>query len=539
MITYFRLVLVALFFGFAFASAQKPPASDRDFYNESEANLVKTLRLRQPDLSSPTEREIHEEAKSLDVLTKFSTPLWVGSGCGTSSHPTLGIIVDLDQLDTIRRQAQGHEFSYILRWLLAHEKTHQMQFRSYSTSILNQDLPERQMYEAQADLLAAKYLMETMTGSASDEQTDAIIEALRVSYDLGVEQYALADHPSRESRLSAVRLGMAAGMITKLQRLGGDPALQSASVLVNKLDIRLGEDTLAWSLRTSKRIVNYRLPAIVDLVLAEEQVTWSKDPAHPVVSYWMTYENRGARSITVNLEVQSVAAPRADPDDIFRWQKISVMNHDFDLNPGGQKVVTGSLRWEADANLMPVLIAPPKPTALVLVQYTGGNGTVSANDLRNRLDAIASAGTRQTFSSVLDRILQGSIDQFSSLRAGPGRKVDDVVAYASEVNFPAALRTDVWLPERGSDASPYVRSALVDSPDVNASSLVFDQALERLKTALSALGRWSENSSPRGERRIIASHTFSRGNLAIELINRSRGNPARYEVALTVRLSKE
>lgn len=248
-----------------------------------------------------------------------SGPVAVTRGSGTASHPQVGIVLDLQQLERVQQTSGVSAFLPVLRWILAHEKAHQLQYQQNRRIVEGADVVDRQVLEAQADLLAAKYVIETL--SPSEQQP--IIDTLRVAFDLGTERYALADHPSREGRMTAVRLGMAAGMITNLLNLGGAAPEASAGVLRDKIDLRPGEEILGWSLRTARRIVGYRRPALVDLVQIESSIRWDRDPNHPYVEYTVTYENRGARRIAVDAEVQCVGVLRSDRDNPLNWQKLS------------------------------------------------------------------------------------------------------------------------------------------------------------------------------------------------------------------------
>lgn len=475
------------------ASAQGPPASDSEFVKSAADKIVKSLGLRKPDLNVPLEKEINEEVKSLDIITGLTTPVWVGQGCRIDSHPSAGLIVDLDQLNSIRN-AHAAQFPLVLRFLLAHEEAHQIQFRTYSPKIIDLPEDERRVYEAQADILGAKYLIETI-GANGTSDNDAIMAALKVAYELGTEQYALADHPSHEARLTSARLGMAMGMIAKLQALGPGPAQGSIATLVDKLNVLPGEDVLAWSLRTARRCVNYQRIAIVDLVLIDRKIVYSKDPDHPVTSYWFTYENRGKHALSIDAEVQCDAVARDDPDDIFRWQKISVRNHHMVLPAGQKETISGALRWYGDSSLMPRVIAPPDPTALIQVQYEGEAVLASPGAGVQSLAAAPPAGVRESFSQVLDHILQQSVSGFLGLRAGAGKKLDDIVEYPSDTNFPTALNTKVWIPEPNSERRPYVRSTLTSTASASDSKRVFDTTANEIRKSLSDLGALQEDHS--------------------------------------------
>ena len=304
----------------ALAQVQQP-RSDREYFDAPRETIIQSLQLSPPRLTEPLERTIHEEMKSLAALTGLPDAVWIVRGGGAHSHPDVGVIVDLDQIAAIKRSMPDDEFLPVLRWIIAHEQAHQVQFRQYSPSIANADPPDREVYEAQADILAGKYLIETLANTTEQDRR-GVTNTLKAAFALGVERYALADHPSKEGRLTAARLGMAAGMMVKMMQLGTPGAMESAATLARTLDYHGGEEVLPWSLRTARRIVNYRRPAIVDLVLVEERTERALEPGRSVTSYWFTYDNRGTHDLFVDEEVQCVTAP---PGESRRCVRVAEM----------------------------------------------------------------------------------------------------------------------------------------------------------------------------------------------------------------------
>jgi hypothetical protein len=511
------------------------PNSDVSFIESSSEDLIASLRLKPIDPENPLEDQIEAIAVRLAAATGFTSSVWICRGCGLSSHPGLGIIVDTDQLQRIKKQSQVQQFPAILSFLLAHEMTHQIQYRKYSSSIINLPDEERQVYEAQADILGAKYLMETMQGSAGSADTEAIIEALRVAHNLGVEQYAIADHPSQDARLTAVRLGMAAGMIVKMQRLGGAAGQASANVLISKLNFLPTEDVMSWSLRTAKRVVNYRRPDIVDLVLLDEKVDFDRDPNNPIVSYDLTYENRGARAIGVDLEVQCVAASKSDPDNIFRWEKIDASSQSFTLASRQKHTVSGTMRWAATDALKPLVVAPPRPTALITVQYSDGANPNQPQTSGITMNAQSTAASRESLDYVLAKILDNADSSFTRLRAGPGRKMGDKVIYPAYPQFPAAVRTNINIPEPGSDRDPYVYAVLSTTSDKAEAKQEFTDMASSIRTALNKLGHWTETAGEIGAGK-SRYRTFRQGRLSVTVTDHF--DLAAYHVSIDVTIAR-
>jgi hypothetical protein len=462
------------------------------------------MGLRRPNPSDPVERQILDLSKALDRIAGYSTPVWVCGDCQFSSDPKFGIIAGIEQVEEIRQHSKVTHFEQVLFWLLAHEFAHQVQFRVYGITLGGLPPAERQVYEAQADILAGKFLVERMPVDVTAEENVAMTEALHVAYDLGTEQYSPADHPSHDARLTAVRLGMAAGMQAKL-RLGPDAGAQgSAAVLAQKIDLRYGEDVLPWSLRTARRATNQRLPEILNLVLAKEDFVFDRNPGHPVAAYWLTYENRGSESLSIDLEVLCAAAPREDKDDNLRWQWISTRNYHFDLPAASTYTVSGALKWYGDSKLLPRIIASPRPQALIHVERLESGATVPITPPNAKAALLAAQPVaKRQVSRDIERIalldLTNAVsDRFLSLRAGPGLKLDDVVDYPSRVNFPGAPSTSVSIPEKGNDSDPWVSAILLRTANEAEASAAYKQAIASIHQALPPPGPWREhvNSKP-------------------------------------------
>jgi hypothetical protein len=350
---------------------KKTFGSRRDYLTAPKEKVYETMGIRPLDPSQDIERTIQEEMTNIDRVAGFTTPIGITQSGGTSSHPDAGIAVSLTELQRIRQDSGVRKFREILRFILAHEKAHQVQYRQYSaTAVQSDDEEQRRIFECQADILAGKYMIESF-GEPTPENQAAIEDALQVAFDLGTEEYSkFSDHPSHEARRIAVRLGMASGMTVLLSRRLPDPIAQGMiQTISEKVDIRSGEMPLDWSLRLSKRITHFSRAASLDIVLDDKDIKWDTTAQNPFVTFSLTYENTGHKPIIVDLEVQCASVPRNNPDDTKKWQKWSVKNFRFTLQPGQKYPVRGTLPWLATPDLMPRLIFPPDATALMSCEY--------------------------------------------------------------------------------------------------------------------------------------------------------------------------
>jgi len=320
--------------------------------------------------------------QAIDGVAGFSTPVWATDSGGTSSHPEAGIAVDLGEFERIRKRADVRQLRQFVRFILAHEKSHQIQYLLYSkASVKSEDPEQRRVYECQADILAGKLLAESF-GSPTPQDLQSITEALQVAFEIGTEEYTgAADHPSHQARRTAVRLGMARGTMTNQLKLPPSPYLAGMiASIAEKTDSLPGESVMDWSYRLAKKIVHYNRAAVADIRLDENKINWDKRASNPFVNFSLTYKNVGKRTVKVDMEVQCALVPRDDSDDTLRWLKWSVKKFSFTLRPGQKFDASGTLMWGCDApansglcpdysKLMPSLVFPPDATALMSCEY--------------------------------------------------------------------------------------------------------------------------------------------------------------------------
>lgn len=366
------IFMICLARGGSGQTAQSRQFKSRDeFFEAHKKEVIERLGLQPLDEKQEFDRMVKEEMLALDRVAGFRTIVTKGEGDQIASQPEAGIIISPSQLDFIRKRSGVTKFQQVLRFLLAHEKSHQVQYLEYSARSVHLGPPElRRVYECQADILAGKYLIESF-GEPKPEDQPAIEDALQVAFDLGTEAFSDAStYPSHNGRRTAVRLGMTAGLITLLSAHVPDPpAVQMINSLSGKANIRQGETVMIWSLRLAKKITHFTLDAWSKLSLDDRKIEWDKNPQHPIVTFSLAYKNTSTRTIAVDMEVQCVAADRSDPENAKYWQKWSAQNFIFSVGPGETHLVQGRLQWYGDPKFLPVLIFPPKDTALMSARF--------------------------------------------------------------------------------------------------------------------------------------------------------------------------
>jgi len=321
---------------------------------------------------------LQEEMRALNAASKLRTELAIEDEGGITSTPKSGIMFSRSLLAKIQHESNVQQLRGIIRFLLAHEQAHQIQFEKYGVAKMqDKNVEWKRLKECQADLLGAKYLALSYNEKSGNEQeqtdmNDALRDMLEVSFNLGDEERN-ADHPNRQARRTAARLGAARGQIEQLRLLGDDP---TASYMRNHLEVvldaRPNESLLDWSLRQARRIIHYTEEAYHSVALDKQHIEISDESATKgTAKFGLDYTNRGMRPVHVDMEVQCVTASAEDPEDTSRWEKWSVRNYDFTLAPGEHYTVQGELEWQKIGKAVkPRLIVPVlNDTALISCKF--------------------------------------------------------------------------------------------------------------------------------------------------------------------------
>ncbi len=489
------LAFAVLSCGLALAQ-NKTPVSDADFMNRTNDDLIQTLRLRPLGTSTDMERQIAALLAGFHLNLPAAPAVWVCNGCGTASHPTLGIIVDPGQIEQIRQQSKVDNLPALLAFVIGHEAAHQMQFARYGKSLISLPPLQRQFYEAQADILGGAFLYKSLDGEPDADAAHSRNETLQAVYNLGGEQYALADHPSKSGRLIAASLGSERESVFRQLRSGDPGVIARAQQYVHQLDLRAQDDDLSYSLRMARMITQYNSTAARDLayISRKNNIRWETSAQHPVVDYVLHYENRGAKALTVYLQVECLGVRRSDPENILQMLQASANYHQFQLQPGASYDVTGELQWLGTDDVMPRIIFPPDPMGLIEVHYADG----SDNDTPDNAGAVSMLGVttaaqRAALSSGLNNLITASMHGgYSTLRAGAARGGSyDLVTYPSNKPLPGSLSAEISLASgkllQNPMYSPYITNIFTETYDQGMAQGAFNDLVEVTRAVLPQL----------------------------------------------------
>lgn len=285
------------------------------------------------------------------------------------SLPNQNIHIGLDQLNEICASSNDTVRKYLMRFVLAHEFAHQIQYYMYRSDAkkLNNDLVSKTLLETQADLMAGQifFAQEPMflnlMNTDPELLNEILIEIMRIGYELGSREIVQGSHPSRHDRALAVRSGLSMGLSYQLDQIvqsnpnyflsiGLTPATykKTMDAQFDILDYSRGESLPNWSYRQAKKIVNNDRKISSDIILItpeNERHNFNSDPDSPFVNYDLTYKNIGNETVYIEMEVFVTLILRSNPNSGQYSRKLNTKNHKFFLAPGETKSITGELNW--------------------------------------------------------------------------------------------------------------------------------------------------------------------------------------------------
>lgn len=465
------------------------------FATDDRDQLISALALTPARRSGGYfERTVLDEADALGERAGVHPAVWTSTAATTSAHPLVGIIVNPTWLETLRRQTGG-AFPSALRFVLAHELGHIRQFTDYGAGIASGTDDDRRALEAQADVLGGYYVMAS-AGAGEDLNSVEALEGQHIAFNLGVEQYALAGHPSHEKRLIGARLGMLAAIVDRLQHDGGHA--DSVIALRRKIDRTSGETLLAWSRRIGGLIAGGDRAALSQLMAVGDPVIQFNENGHPpIVTYTLRYRNIGSRPVIIDAQVQSASVPRTGQLNTEEWNvsrhwlTSSTNSYHKRIEPGATAAISGTLHWLATPQLMPRLVTPDEPMGLIAANFADAVGNADSQttnvsglqaaertrSLRSESDSIA------LFKLSVDVILGALHDDPESLKGGIGREVDrddNTSAFPISAVMIGAAGGSVWF---SNDSSPYATEDFFSGDDFKSAQKTYQRQATWLRRA--------------------------------------------------------
>jgi predicted Zn-dependent protease with MMP-like domain len=246
------------------------------FLTAPTAEVAALLRPTAVDSAQALGKIVLEERRVLARHFGFYVPVSLSQrGFGSNfSRPDEGIFLDAHRLKQLRDSLPEASLRQVVRFVLAHEWGHMVQFRRLPEDTLA-DSARRRVIECEADMIAGSALavLAENQGSAADfrEATNSFI-ALAFNTGLPVWDFPWM-HPNPSQRSLCITVGASAGlhwaMIRRYQATHDPEALQ----IVNKvrtMDRRLfgPADSIApWFWREANAIIS-GIPTYPDALLA-------------------------------------------------------------------------------------------------------------------------------------------------------------------------------------------------------------------------------------------------------------------------------
>jgi hypothetical protein len=495
------------------------------------------------------EKMVIDQMTQLDKAAGFVTRVRKTSKA-TSATFSEGIVVNIEDIKEYARRANVRQLRQYINFILAHEKSHEVLFMRDPRSSAPRNAEEARLYECQADILAAKYMIEVQ-GEPTTTDLEAISDVLNVAFVIGTEGLSEAGHPTREQRRTAVRLGMSAGLFVKMSHLPPTPELkQILDGLAEKLNMFYGEDVLPWSYRIAKKIIHYGRSASTEIVLLKDWVIdWDKNPRNPYVKYKFVYKNVGNRRIRIDMEFQCTWVSKDDPTDTFRWQKWSVKNYRFELTPGQTYTAEGSMIWGVlDPNAVtvdfskhfPRFIAPADNSfALISFEYADSSGAIVPGRIAEDGEGLAEKLARIDPNSAanlqlaIKNLARSSVDRFKEYLTGPGAQFDDSTRYPSDSVIPGASDSWIWIE---SDGSRWMAGEVYRGQDGDRAVDVYSQFLARLRAAFpdKVPAAETQSNTVTSERRQVSFSPLSNGGPRVQLSFTKLKSTNYYAVSLNI-----
>jgi hypothetical protein len=399
----------------------------------------------------------------------------------TSSRALEGgvIVVNLNQVNEILSKLNVSYHRYIIRFLIAHEVGHQLQYR-YPNNEANQVVNE-----CQADLLAGYLLMQTIgdeyiqtlvrlniTGmddprirTEVEKLKPDLFKALTAVFDLGDNFRPDHLHPKSEQRRTALRDGLAYGNLWWLDATSNDPnipANQKAhlppmiKLYKQLLSFREGDNVITWSLRRSKKIVHHQSESCKNIVAFVEW-EWNTSADNPVVTYSMKIKNIGEKLTNIDFDNQVFTVLRENSANSLYWDLRSVKSYQVTLNPGEVKSVKDKLKWVTSKELMPSFTCLTDENSLYTCSSTNTSSNAfipavqkaaSIQNVPRRQDILGVILTsRKSFVGFIDGIAKSLDEELSN---------DELLSYPSKITVPGAISTEVEFDQESMEFSSSV-----------------------------------------------------------------------------------
>lgn len=534
--------------------------------------------IRELDTSDALEQMLAEEAARLDRTTGFSTPVRITDG-PIEANPQYGILINKERLKQYLNEAQMHAMRDLMQVILAHEKAHWIQYRDerYGFQILRWDMERKRIIECQADILAGKYFTETFGAAkakrlenplpftAQDRTPANVKDILQLAFELGSYESTSNKgndvHPSRQARRIAFRFGMSVGgmdfakreiaRLSQSSEQGRDQLIKNYRGMLDIIAYKMSfnpqqMDILDWSFWQASRITHYRSAASKDISFVVNRENWDTNPANPIVTYSVTIQNNGERSIKSDFAIQCDWYPKDDIRDTKQSLLISTKSYRFTLGPGEKRTLEASLPCfelgiDNAENYVMILTLPPMPTSLMRFEYADEQPNEQSSTSSTAFGVKSTRPVRDDLLKILPAYARAVRNNYKDLIAGPslrysygGLDPDKVVQYGF-TPYENIVETKI-ISSASNRYAPILAVTLFQTLDPDEQDEVFSDIAEKLIT-IDGVNRFQLNDGTDPNKVLAFTYTITPNHFVA--LAKIKAPNSRYEVQLIIKKKDE
>jgi len=459
---------------------------------------------------------VHRAEQRLHTVAKVEANIKIVQGAATAAHASGEIDVSRNEVAKLVSAAQPNQEEAIVMFILAHELAHVLQYREYVIAGKYTEPSWSHVIEAQADLLSGLWVGRTLYSPENLEQETAetdpevALTAARLFFDLGSEPFSVGEHPSRQARRTAVRLGLAASLVQGARNMANpripqelrDTYLNNPQAILDSLPLKSAagnqDFSIPWTLRVAEALVHAEPPAarMLEVTFDFNASGFNPDPSKATAKHTAKFLNKGTKPLRVYWEPALVFKRRKDPEESLWWRRMPLASEvrEFVLAPKASRTLKVNYDWNLEANkyfgsveegrkYMPAFIAPIKDEALWSVTFADEAGPPKGRtqqDLVIRYSTENEIELRDALSSIYVTLLGNSIEQnaCSPMWAMAIDGKPDSRDFALAIGFPGAAVKGHRYDDDGSYSLSVSREFMKDE---SAASAFFDELVRTLK----------------------------------------------------------
>jgi hypothetical protein len=301
-------------------------------------------------------------AKGLSISPSFE----IVAGDGYWSSPDYGIKIGIKELRSNFRMVPENALPLMVRWIVAHEFWHQIQYRDRGKNALEGDDDTKRVLECEADLMASRLVYSTAMNIMQDGVGDYVLDIPNIISPTGES----GTHPSSEQRTLTVIYGLLRVQFDLNERSPQDKEQASVRAgLREMIDLRGGESDGSWRERECKKITQYPRSSITELNVSSAKI--SKPNGSGFRDFRIIYRNAGDSTLSVSLSLFAAQYGHGIISRRTYFFPMLGLSRAFDIAPGGEYVVDGRFPTLAADGSEIALVYQPEKIAVTVAAIPG------------------------------------------------------------------------------------------------------------------------------------------------------------------------